>query len=304
MTVPITLRIRQKGYVRREGFQATQWAVTVPVSDPVGSPPIATNPLSFAAMFVVRDVNGVETFDRIALLTDLSLAYRPLTWFDVKGAGGDLVLSGVTAGDLLSITNAPSWWLEDTPPYNTTQFTVSQVLQRIQCSATCFVAPQGLQLTGYTLTPEDVGRWIYLDGFTNPGNNGWAQILSYLGSVAQVSKVFVSGDSGNASFRVVEINPFSSGIEPKFFPTKARNLDWVFYRGLTVLFSGNGGATLRVDSTPNAPFLSTRFTMLMPTAQSAEDLFLVTRQQVDALQRSATQVQEAFTDLITHTIGP
>ena len=304
MTVPITLRIRQKGYIRPEGYQATQWAVTVPVSDPPSSPPLATDPLSLSAMFVVRDVNGAETFERVAQLTDFSLTFRELTLFDVRGTDGNLALSSVAAGDTLTINDAPSWWDEDAPPYDTSEFIVSQVRQRIQCDASCFVSPQGLQLSEYTLSPEDIGRWVYLEGFTDSGNNGWAQILSYLGTVAQVSKVFTSDDSGVAIFRVIQIDPVVSGLEPKFFPTKERNLRWKFQRGSTYLCAGTGGATLRSEDTTNTRFLSTRFTTMTPTAQAAEDLFLITRQQVDDLQRAATQVQEAFTDLITHTIGP
>lgn len=255
-------------------------------------------------MFVVRDVNGVETFERVAQLPEFSLAFRSLTFFDVKGSGGDLALSSVSAGDVLSVNNAPSWWFEDAAPYDTSDFIVAQVQQRIQCPASCFVSPQGIQLSQYTLTADDIGRWIYLEGFTDSGNNGWAQILSYLGTVAQVSKVFTSDDAGSATFRVVQIDPAVSGQEPKYFPTKANNLQWKFQRGSTILCTGNGGATLRDGETTNLRFLTTRYTTLTPTAQASEDLFLITRQQVDDLQRAATQVQEAFTDLITHTIGP
>jgi hypothetical protein len=304
MTVPITLRIRQKGYIRPEGYQATQWAVTVPVSDPPGSPPIATDPSNLAAMFVMRDVNGLETFERVATIQDFSLAYRTLTWFDIKGAGGNLVLAGAATGDKLTINDAPSWWYESDPPYDVMEFTVAQVIQRIQCDASCFVSPQGLQISQYTLTPEDIGRWVYLESFTDSGNNGWAQILSYLGTVAQVSKVFTSAGAGTAAFRVISIDPNGSGLEPKFFPTKENNLLWKFERGTSFLFSGDGGATLRNDFVPNTRFLTTRVTTVMPTAQAAEDLFRITRQQVDDLQRAATQVQEPFLDLITHTIGP
>ena len=255
-------------------------------------------------MFVVRDVGGFETLERIAQLGDLSLKLQSLLWFDVRGANGYLALANSSTGDTLSITNAPSWWYEDSPPYQTTDFTISQVRVRIQRSATSTTSPQGLQLTNYLLSADDIGRWVYLEGFTDPGNNGWAQILSYLGNTARVSKVFTSNGSGTANFRVIEINPSAPGLEPKYFPTKVANLTWTIQSGATTVAVGDGGATLRVNGASDSRFLSTRFTTLTTTAQEAEDLFLVCRQQVDALQRASTQVQDTFTGLITHTIGP
>jgi hypothetical protein len=304
MTTPVTLRIRQQGYVRSNGYQATQWAVTVPVSDPPGDPPIATNPLSYAPLFVGRAVEGYESLERAATLQDFAaLPVLELEYFDIRGNGGDSGLSSALFGDTLEITTSVPQWLQAQPPYDTQTFVVSQVAIRAQgSSARCLTNPQGLQLGSYVFTPTDVGRWVLLSGFTNPANNGWAQILSYVGNTAQVSRTFASTELiGNWQFPWLRIQTSFPGLEPRYFPSKERNLAWRITRGSTVA-SGTGGMTMRGAET--SLFRTVRFTTLAPSLQAATDLFEVIRQDVAALQRSASLSGTTFTTLITYTVGP
>lgn len=306
MTTPVTLRIQQKGYIRPEGYQAIQWAVTVPISVPPGSPPIATDPSYFAYMFVVRQVGGFETFERVATLLDVTnLPPCNIVCLDLRGVGGDVALASVVPGQTVGFTNPPSTWLTSEAPYTDTEFAVLARQTRASGGdASC--GPVGLVIPSYNFSPDDIGRWVYLSNFTDPGNNGWARIVSYLGNVAQVDRTFTSpGVSGNWAFYFVKIDPSAvpAGVEPKYFPTAAANLTWKLMQGATMLATGNSGVTFREpSSTPLS--LTTRFTQILPTAQAVEDLFLVSRQQVDALQRAATQNQTAFLNTITHTIGP
>ena len=301
MSTPITIRIRQKGYARTAGYQATQWAVTVPVSDPLSDPPIATEPLSFAPLFVVRDVGGFETFERIRTLTDI-LPVRQLVWFDARGVGGNVALINANTGDYLTITTPPEWWLESDPPYDAWVYKVSQVRSRYQGEARVTGA-HTVSLPGYSFSPEDVGRWVYLYNFANPSNAGWARILSFLGTVATVDKTFASNDIGAVDFRIIEVAPDAGLLEPHYFPTKTGNLAWKLTRDATLLATGTAGATMR-DGDPAELFLTTRLTLLLRTPQQVEDLFVVCRAQVSQLQHAAARAQETFLDLITYTIGP
>ena len=134
----IVIRIRQKGYARTAGYQAVNWAVTIPVADPPLTPPIATAPLSFAPLFVIRDEEGFESLERVATLQDLAvIPQAELRYFDVRGPGGDTCFApavpggplGPFAGDTLTFpdtSGALSYWLEDSAPYNSNVFVVKQ----------------------------------------------------------------------------------------------------------------------------------------------------------------------------------
>lgn len=308
MTTPITLRIQQKGYIRPQGYQAVQWAVTVPISVPPGSPPIATDPLSLATLFVVRNVGGFETFERVATPLDLNtLAPQSLVCFDIRGAGGDVALASVLPGDKLGVLNPPSTWIVDEPPYTDAEYTIGSRGIRAQ-GGNASVGPSGLTIPSYNFRPEDIGRWVYLSGFLpSGGSNGWAQILSYLGNVAQVDRVFTINETGGSwAFYFLQTDPSAvpSGSEPQYLPTAASGLTWKLMRGpSTIVATGDGGVSYRQPQ-PNPLSLASRFTYILPTAQALDDLFLVTRQQVDALQRALTLGQIQFLNTITHTIGP
>lgn len=303
MSVPVTIRIRQQGYIRSAGYQATQWAVTVPVSDPPSDPPIATDPLSYAPLFVVRNVGGFDSLERVATLQDFAaLPVSELKYFDVRGAGGDAFFLGLLLGDTLRITTSLPYWLQDQAPYTDQDFIVAQISNRVQgTSASCFVGSQ-LQLPGYTFTNDDVGRWVLLSGFTDGANNGYAQILGYTGLTARVNKTFTNDTGGAWAFPWIRVQDSFPGLEPRYFPTRERGLAWELRRGGAPVTAGNGGATMREIEA--ALVRSVRNTTVAPTLDASLNLFDVVRHELADLQRAATRNNTAFTVLITTTVGP
>lgn len=303
MSVPVTIRIRQQGYIRSVGYQATEWAVTVPVSDPPSDPPIATDPLSYAPLFVVRNVGGFDSLERVATLRDLAaLPQSELKYFDVRGANGDAFFLGLLLGDTLRITTSLPYWLQDQAPYTDQDFIVAQVANRVQgTSASCF-AGSLLQLPGYTFTNDDVGRWVLLNGFSNSANNGYAQILGYAGLTARVNKTFTNDTGGAWAFPWVRAQDSFPGLEPRYFPTRERALAWELRRGGSLVVSGDGGATMR--EVEQLLVRSVRNTTVAPTLDAAHNLFDVVRHEIADLQRDATRNNTAFTILITTTVGP
>ena len=299
----MTLRIRQQGYLRATGYQATQWAVTVPVSDPPADPPIATDPLSYAPLFVVRNVGGFDSFERVATLQDfVALPASELKYFDVRGDAGDAFFLGLVLGDTLRILTSVPYWIQAETPYTDQDFIVAQVANRVQgTSASCFTGSQ-LQLPGYTFTNDDVGRWVLLSGFTDPTNNGYAQILGYTGGTARVNRTYTNDTGGAWAFPWIRVKDNFMGLEPRYFPTRERGLQWELRRGGALVATGTGGATMREIEAPLVR--SVRCTTLSPTLDAALDLFDVTRRQLADLQRAATRNNTAFTVLITTTVGP
>lgn len=301
-STPVILRIRQQGYVRATGYQASQWVVTVPTSE--GSdPPLATEPETYAPLFVLRNVGGFERFERVAKLEDfVGVPRSELTCFDVRGAGGDLLLLNASAGDVLRITTEVPHWIQAQAPYTDQDFIVSHVAFRAQgTGAICFTDGQ-VQLPGYVFSEADIGRWVRLQ-FRDTSNNGYAQILSYTGNTARVGRRFSSlqGD-GTWAFPWVRIRDSFEGLEPRYFPTCERNLAWDLRRDDGLLVTGTGGVTAReIDA---ALVRSIRATTLTPTLDAATNLFTVTRSDVSALQRAAARTNSVFTALITHTVGP
>lgn len=299
----MTIRIRQQGYVRSAGYQATEWAVTVPVSDPPSDPPIGTDPLSYAPLFVVRNVGGFDSLERIATLRDFAtLPQSELKYFDVRGANGDAFFLGLLLGDTLRITTSLPYWLQAETPYTDQDFIVAQVPNRVQgTSASCFTGSL-LQLPGYTFTNDDVGRWVLLNGFSDPANNGFAQILGYAGLTAHVNKTFTNDTGGAWAFPWVRVQDNFPGLEPRYFPTRERALAWELRRGGSLVASGDGGATMREIEQPLVR--SVRNTIVAPTLDAALDLFDVVRHEVADLQRAASRTNTTFTILITTTVGP
>lgn len=303
MSVPVTIRIRQQGYTRASGYQATQWAVTVPVSDPPSAPPIGTDPLSYAPLFVVRNVGGFDSLERVATLQDLAaLPQSELQYFDVRGDNGASFFSSVLPGDTLQVSTPVAHWIQAQAPYTNQDFIVAEIPTRVQgTSASCFTGSQ-LQLPGYAFTNDDIGRWVLLSGFADSSNNGYAQVLSYAGSTARVNKVFTNGTGGAWAFPWVRVQSSFPGLEPRYFPTRERGLAWKLLRGGGVLATGTGGVTMREGN--NSLVRSVRNTTLAPTQDAALDLFDVVRHEVADLQRAASRNNTAFTVLITTTVGP
>lgn len=302
------LRVQQQGFVRASGYQATEWAVTVPVSVPGGSAPLATTPSSYAPLFVVDTSGPREVLRRVAALRDYEQYDRAeCDVFEPKTPGtGYLLLSSAVAGDTLRITPGPDHWLQPQAPYDTHDFLVSAVPLLVSGSPPQTYIGNRVSLPGHILSDADVGRWVKLSGFTaSPSYNGWAQIVSYEGSVATVSRTFTTMETGgNWEFFYVKISDqLSFGGEPRYFPTKAANLGWQLVRGGSPIASGAGGGCTRRD-TSDPVVRSVRWTELSPTPDGARAVFSSTAAQLAALQRSSAAIGTEFTALATLTEGP
>lgn len=306
MTTPITLRIRQEGYVRANGYQAAQWAVTVPVEDPPGSTPLATDPLSYKELFVVDQTGPRDVLRRIATLQDyVALSVAELSWFDIRtpGAAGKAWFDSFNIGDTLRVSGAPHW-IQSQAPYTTYDFVVDHAEYRASGSAPVTAVGKQLTLPGYTFTPEDVGRWVELTGFTTTAYNGMTQIVSYDGSVAVVDKTFGTNETGSAwRFPWFHVQTTFSGQEPRYFPSREENLAWALVRSSSVVcFADSGLATRRSLSLPLVR--SVRFTELAPTLGAATDLFEYTAASMARLQAEGARADTEFNTIITRTVGP
>jgi len=305
MSTPVTLRIRQQGFIRSQGYQTTQWAVTVPISDPLSDPPIATDPLTYAPLFIIRNSNGIETLERVSTLLDYEkIPNKELEFFDIKGTYTNNPFELAIPGDLIKITSNLSYWIQPEAPYSTMEFEILQQLNRAQgTGANCFSGSNQLQLNGYSFTNSDIGRLVKLAGFAVPGNNGYARIMNVVGNTATTNKTFIANDTGASwAFPWFKIRSSFSGLEPRFFPTKEVDLKWELKRSSLILCSGSGGETDRNNS--EVLSRSVRCTELLPTLDSSEKLFSYVRGQVNTLQRNAAINNSAFTVLITYTVGP
>lgn len=273
------------------------------MTEPIGSPPIATDPLSYAPLYVVRDAGGYDILERVATLPDFeAIPVAELSYFEPRDNGAGDLLNAVLVGDVLRITSAPPQWLQTQAPYTNNDFIVSQVAKRVEGSgAKSFIGGQ-LQLPGYTFTQADVGRWVSLSDFTDSGNNGKFRITGYQGSTARVNTAFTNDTGGSWAFEWLKVQEAFGGLEPRYFPTQATGLAWELYRAGSPLMDGANGKTSRGNTGPLSR--SRRYTYLAPSQDAAEKLFLVTRQQVAALQRAGTLNNTEFTVLITYTVGP
>lgn len=314
----IVIRIRQKGYVRSTGYQATNWAVTVPVSDPIATPPIATAPISFAPLYLIRQTNEVDALLRVATLQDfVEYPRSELKLFDIRGPGGDQAFAPLFPGGppgpgpnyLLKFPETAgrlSYWLDDYPPYNTNTFVVKQRLYRAQGTTPQALPGNRIQLPGYTFTERDVGRWVYLLGFASP-YNGLSQIQSYVGNTAVVDRTITTTEAGTAwAFPIIEIeSALSPGLEPRYFPTREKNLSWELTDTLGALVASSttgGGVTMR-DSEATI-VRSLRYTQLCSSSTAASNLMSVIRNGAANLQRGASLADTDLTALITSTYGP
>jgi hypothetical protein len=302
MTTPVTIRIRQQGIVRPVGYQATQWAVTVPVSDPISDPPLATDPLSFAPLFVIRTVEGHENLERVASVGDLYvLPVAELDRFDVVGNMAGELFDTAQPGDTLRITSERPYWTDGVAPYLDQDFTVLTPVVVATYSGTTAGANTTISVSGYRFVDADRNRWFKLSG--SASNDGWYQILSGAGSVVKVNRAFTGVDGGTIQFFHLQLDPGGPGVEPRYFPTREQNLRWELRRSAVALVSnGTGGRTLRGSS--EELVRSVRYTAVLPSMSDANNLFLVSRQQVAELQRAAEVDDTAFSALLTYTAGP
>lgn len=306
----VILRVQQQGYVRTTGYQATQWAVTVPIVVAGDSSPVGTTPLSYAPLFVVDRSGSREFLRRVASLRDYaSLPIAELQYFEARGPNGDAFYLAVAPGDTLRVTPSVPHWLQAQAPYTDEDFTVSGLVTRASGLSPQVLTGQDLRLPGYTFGPEDVGRWVLLAGFATSAYNGYVQILNYTGDIAHVGRTHAGTETGTGwSFPHVQIvTDVGATSEPRFFPTQESNLGWRLCRGdpdlvAPLVTDASGGTTSR--GTTQTLVRSRRFTHLAATLDEATALFNYVGAALEALQTEATTDGTSFTVLITRTAGP
>lgn len=308
------IRIRQQGFVRTTGNQLSNWAVTVPVSDPGGTPLLATAPPMYEALFVLFTQGAQESLVRVATLTDLGkIAEAELRYFDLLGPGGDIVFApaypngplGPFAADELVFTNETvPHWLESLPPYTSLNFTVKRCAAKASGVSPSVLTGNRLILPGYSFKSSDVGRWVALSGFVSASYNGLARIVWVDGDVAVISKTIVSNETGTSWLLPwIEIETRAdTALEPRFFPTREANIPWALRRGGIVIAQGAaGGFTSR--QTEAVLVRSRRWTGVYPSETDAVNAAASIRNGVYNLAQAADLADSSFLSLTTSTYG-
>jgi len=325
MTTPIIIRIRQEGFTRSAGFQLTQWGVTIPVIDPPSTPPIATSPLSYATLFVLRDAQGWESFERVALLKDLA-EFRPneLKYFEARGVGGNTLFLQAQVNDLLTLaSDSLDFWLQSDPPYDNQNFFVNSIqpwftgsvnglVEGVDTLSVLDSRPRillgnTLLLPNYPLTNADIGRWVFLTGFATSAYNTGVQILSVAGSSARINLTTTTNETGSSwqTRRVlIQVTGLAPGYEPRYFPTKVNNVPWRLSRGSTTLVENTEGGGFSVREFMDPVFRSQRVTTVEASLDDALNLKTIVQAATAQLQRAATTDNTNFAVETTSTYGP
>jgi hypothetical protein len=220
------------------------------------------------------------------------------------------------AGDVLTFPGTAdrvSYWLQEgLPPYDTDQFVVLRQVFKATGTHPQLLSGNRIQLNDYSFTPNDVNRWIVIvenpaSPFSNSSYRGPAQILSIAGNTATINKTITTNELGGAwQMPIIEIDPGSASLEPKFFPTAELNLAWVLSRGASVISSASyGGVTSRWRGEPESMLIrSVRYTGLEATNAAATNIISVIQNGVMNLQAAAAVNNTELTPLVTSTYGP
>ena len=297
--MPNIIQLKQERIPRTVGWQLTQWVSRVPIG--------ATTPDALEPLFVVRVIGGRESFDRVASLTDfVKYSENRLSFFEPRGAAGDVALRQAVNGDTLRFPGtALLHWEQADAPYNTLDFQIYRVSTRVSGFGANLFTGGGLLLTGYTFTDADIGRWVLLSGFSTSRYNGYIQITSVVGGMAQ-THVSVPGDeasSGLWEFRWIELDAgVDPALEPRYFPERRDALQWQLWRGLTLIIYGTGGSTRRERE--DAVFLSVRWTSVEASLDAAMSFMTSVQTGVRALQAEAALNDGAVGEVVTTTFGP
>lgn len=290
--------------MRTSGYQATQWAVTVPIEVPSGATPLATDPLTLAPLFVIDTAGATEVLHRVATVRDYEeVPQAELRYFDVRTPSAQAWFDNAREGDILRIPSGPAHWLQPQAPYTDHDFIISGQSVRASGINPRTLSGAQLILPGYTFSEADIGRWVRLTGFTSTSYNGLLQIVSYLGNVAQVSKTFSGAETGATwQFDQVAIkqDPLGEGYEPRYFPTRARNLPWQLRRGSSLIAAGAGGGVTARGQTDRF-VRSVRFTSLAPTLADGRAMFDYVAAELARLRLALDSNDSAFTPLLTIT---
>lgn len=280
------IELKQEGIVRLAGYQCSQWIAT---STGV------TNPLSNAPLFVIRNTEGLESFERIATPQDfVAYAENELKYFEAKNTGGDAALDA-QVGDLITITSSITYWLQADAPYTDLTFEVAAVETIASGSAPVCAAPRSLTVPAYAFGDADVGRWIVLTGVPGLAPVQRVQIIGATGGVATLGSDVPNGTGTAWALKRLRIRTdLGPASEQRYFPTRERGLAWTLTRGgSTLIAQGTDGESARTD--PQAAlFRDRRITTIEATADAATALFAVVRNGVATLDAQLAAMDTSF----------
>lgn len=298
--MPSVIRLNQERVPRAAGWQLTQWVSSYPSA--------VTYPDSLEAPFLVRNVGGRESFERICTLQDITTYPRAdLKFFEAKGANGDQFYTLVRSGNPLRITgNSTLHWLQAGAPYTDRAFVVNSGLLLRANGPAPIMSPGGIvTLPNYEFSNEDVGRWFEFSGFSTTALNGLCQIRSVRGNTAQTSKNAFSLETsagGWFSYWVsIETNA-GAGLEPRYFSTKTGGLPWELDYAAGSTQTGDGGVSHRETVTGNL-YRTSRWTSIEGSQDAALNFMTSVQDGIRRLQ-AESNVNNDGADVIVVTDFP
>jgi len=298
--VPSVIRLNQERVPRAAGWQLTQWVSRYPAS--------VTYPDSLEALFLIRNVGGRESFERVCTMQDLATYPEAnLRYFEPKGLDGDSFYSLVHSGNPLRIVGSSTQhWIQVGAPYTNRSFTVNSGLLLRANGPSPVMMPGGVvALANYQFSDDDVGRWFEFSGFTTTAFNGFCQIRSVRGNTAQTNKnsgYLETSAGGWFSYWVsIETNA-GAGLEPRYFPTKMGGLSWEldYATGSTQL--GNGGQIHREPTAGNL-YRCSRWTSIETSQEAALNFMASVQDGVRRLQAESNANNDG-TDVVLVTDFP
>lgn len=298
--MPSVIRLNQERVPRAAGWQLSQWVSTYPSS--------VTYPDALESIFLIRNVGGRESFERVATLSDIA-AYPQanLRFFEPKGVDGDSFFALVHSGNTLRITgDSTLHWVQAAAPYTNRTFTVNSSTLLRANGASPIMMPGGIvTLPGYTFSDDDVGRWFEFSGFSTSGFNGFCQIRSVRGNTAQTNKssTYLETSAGGwFSYWVsIETNA-GAGLEPRYFPTKVSGLSWELDYATGFTQTGTGGVTHR-EATTGGLYRCARWTSIEPSLDAALNFMAAVQDGVRHLQ-AESDANSSGTDVVVVTDFP
>lgn len=308
MTATAYVRLYQEGHARSTGYQVTEWVDSSLTSTQLRSP----------FLMSVMPLETPDEFERVATPIDLE-TYSATTMGHLELRGGDvdpyaLVLTSLglagTTEVVIDVGSLPHWDVTtaiNTVSYaddaNTQVFPISSIEITNQTSGVCVVGTGSLYATGISLTPEDVGAWLYLTGMTTTANNGAAKILSYEGELVRVFRptgALVNENCPSAQWNRKRI---SLATTKPFLRKEPRQA--------CIIQRDNGGSPVSVTTSTvsvicprvESPdfYLTDRITLLFSTLEQATSHMTVVRSYLEALTTDLNAIEENET---FGTLGP
>jgi hypothetical protein len=281
----VLIRLYQEGHLITVGAQTVDWIDLA-----------HTSPTEFVSLFVLEktDFGLPDLFGRIAEPEDFgTLTVNPVNAFEPRGLINTINPYTPQLGDKLyiDVMLKPQWLLttlinSDSYTKNSNGFMEFIVNQNISFGgrqlddAPPAVAGQQVTVSNYVFTQTDVGRQLYLTGFTNLANNGPCQIRFVSGSTATTSKTFITElNTPAASWYYTHVE-----VASPMFPRVEYMGSWELWRGGAPYMTGSNCVTKRKDSSLLI-FRDDRVFLVHTVLDIAKNHFEFVKSYVQSLQR-------------------